>query len=468
MKIHPLLYCTAAIVAIYFISITGTGCAQIGSPTGGPRDSLPPELVSAIPKLLNTNFKGNKIILNFNEYVDVQDVQNNLLVSPLPKINPTIEFKFKIVTIKLKDSLLDNTTYTINFGNAIQDNNEGNPYKNFSYVFSTGKTIDSLQISGRVIIAQTGKADSTIIALLYQHADDSAVQKRKPNYIAKLDSSGNFTFKYLAAGEYKIYALKDGDGGKNYNSKIEMFAFADSVVTAADNFSPIKLYAYEEEKEEKKVPKVTAVPGKNASLLDKKLKYSSSLANSEQDLLTDLVLIVNHPLKMLDAKKIILTDTNFNNIATKISIDSTQKNISIRTKWKEGAQYRLLVFKDAFSDSSGIQLAKQDTIRFVTKQETAYGNLIIRFSNLAAVVHPILQFIKDGEIYKSIPITSPQWSDKLFPPGEYEVRILFDENNNGKWDPGSYSKKVQPEKGMTLDTKLIIKANWDNEREIKF
>ncbi len=469
MKIHPLLYCTAAIVAIYFIFITGTGCAQIGSPTGGPRDSIPPELVSAIPKLLNTNFKGNKIILNFNEYVDVQDVQNNLLVSPLPKINPTIDFKFKVVTVKLKDSLLDNTTYTINFGNAIRDNNEGNPYKNFSYVFSTGKTIDSLQIRGRVIIAQTGKADSTIIALLYQQADDSAVQKRKPNYIAKLDSSGNFTFKYLAAGEYKIYALKDGDGGKTYSSKIETFAFADSVVTAADNFSPIKLYAYEEEKEEKKVPKTTtAVGGKNAALLDKKLKYSSSLTNNEQDLLTDLVLTVNHPLKTLDAKKIILTDTNFNNIATKITVDSTQKIVSIQTKWNEGTQYRLLLFKDAFSDSSGTQLAKQDTIRFVTRKETAYGNLIIRFSNLATVVHPILQFIKEGEIYKSIPIASPQWSDKLFPPGEYEIRILFDANNNGKWDPGSYSKKIQPEKAITLDTKLTIKANWDNERDIKF
>ena len=469
MKIHPLLYCTAAIVAIYFIFITGTGCAQIGSPTGGPRDSIPPELVSAIPKLLNTNFKGNKIILNFNEYVDVQDVQNNLLVSPLPKINPTIDFKFKVVTVKLKDSLLDNTTYTINFGNAIRDNNEGNPYKNFSYVFSTGKTIDSLQIRGKVIIAQTGKADSTIIALLYQQADDSAVQKRKPNYIAKLDSSGNFTFKYLAAGEYKIYALKDGDGGKTYSSKIETFAFADSVVTAADNFSPIKLYAYEEEKEEKKVPKTTtAVGGKNAALLDKKLKYSSSLTNNEQDLLTDLVLTVNHPLKTLDAKKIILTDTNFNNIATKITVDSTQKIVSIQTKWNEGTQYRLLLFKDAFSDSSGTQLAKQDTIRFVTRKETAYGNLIIRFSNLATVVHPILQFIKEGEIYKSIPIASPQWSDKLFPPGEYEIRILFDANNNGKWDPGSYSKKIQPEKAITLDTKLTIKANWDNERDIKF
>ena len=468
MKIHPLLYCTAAIIAIYFIFITGTGCAQIGSPTGGPRDSIPPELVSAIPKLLNTNFKGNKIILNFNEYVDVQDVQNNLLVSPLPKINPTIDFKFKIVTIKLKDSLLDNTTYTINFGNAIRDNNEGNPFKNFSYVFSTGKTIDSLQIRGSVIVAQTGKADSTIIALLYQQADDSAVQKRKPNYIAKLDSSGNFTFKYLAAGEYKIYALKDGDGGKNYNSKIEMFAFADSIVAAAENFSPIKLYAYEEEKEEKKVPRTTAAGGKNAALLDKKLKYTSNLTNNEQDLLSDLLLTVNHPLKMLDAKKLILTDTNFNTIATKISIDSTQKIISIQTKWKEGTQYRLLLFKEAFSDSSGTQLAKQDTIRFVTKQETAYGNLIIRFSNLATVVHPILQFIKEGEIYKSIPITSPQWSDKLFRPGEYELRVLFDDNNNGKWDPGSYSKKIQPEKAMTLDTKLVIKANWDNEREIKF
>jgi Bacterial Ig-like domain len=468
MKIHPLLYCTAAIIAIYFIFITGTGCAQIGSPTGGPRDSIPPELVSAIPKLLNTNFKGNKIILNFNEYVDVQDVQNNLLVSPLPKINPTIDFKFKIVTIKLKDSLLDNTTYTINFGNAIRDNNEGNPFKNFSYVFSTGKTIDSLQIRGSVIVAQTGKPDSTIIALLYQQADDSAVQKRKPNYIAKLDSSGNFTFKYLAAGEYKIYALKDGDGGKTYSSKIETFAFADSIVAAAENFSPIKLYAYEEEKEEKKVPRTTAAGGKNAALLDKKLKYTSSLTNNEQDLLSDLLLTVNHPLKMLDAKKLILTDTNFNTIATKISIDSTQKIISIQTKWKEGTQYRLLLFKEAFSDSIGTQLAKQDTIRFVTKQETAYGNLIIRFSNLATVVHPILQFIKEGEIYKSIPITSPQWSDKLFRPGEYELRVLFDDNNNGKWDPGSYSKKIQPEKAMTLDTKLVIKANWDNEREIKF
>jgi len=468
MKIKVLLYFTASIFVIYFISITGTGCAQIGSPTGGPRDSIPPELVNAIPKLMTTNFKGNKITLNFNEYIDVQDVSNNLLVSPLPKTNPIVDYKLKTVTVKLKDSLIDNTTYTINFGNAIKDNNEGNPFRNFTYVFSTGKTIDSLQISGSVMIAQTGKADSTIIALLYRNADDSAVQKIKPNYIAKLDSLGNFTFKYLAAGSYKIYALKDGDGGKYYNSKIEMFAFADSLVTAAESFSPIKLYAYEEEKEAKKIPRTSATSTKKADPVDKKLRYATSLANNKQDLLSDLLLTVNHPLKNLDPKKLILTDTNYKTIPTKVNIDSTQKIISIQAKWTEGADYRLLVFKDAFTDSSDIQLTKQDTIRFSTKQNIEYGNLLLRFSNLSSVVHPILQFIKEGEIYKSVTITSAQWADKLFVPGEYELRILFDTNNNGKWDPGTYSKKLQPEKTITLDSKLVIKANWDNERDIKF
>ena len=468
MKIKVLLYFTASIFVIYFISIAGTGCAQIGAPTGGPKDSIPPELLNAVPKLMATNFKGNKIILNFNEYIDVQDITNNLLVSPLPKINPTVEYKLKTVTVKLKDTLIDNTTYTINFGNAIKDNNEGNPFRNFSYVFSTGNTIDSLQISGNVMIAETGKADSTIIALLYQNADDSAVQKRKPNFIAKLDSSGNFTFKYLAAGAYKIYALRDGDGGKFYNTKIEMFAFADSMVTAAESFSPIKLYAYEEEKESKKIPKPSPAAIKKTDPIEKKLRYANNLTNNKQDLLSNLLLTVNNPLKNVDSKKLILTDTNYKAIPTNVSLDSTQKIISIQAKWKEGADYRLVVSKDAFTDTSGTQLTKQDTIRFSTKQNIEYGNLLLRFSNLSSVVHPILQFIKEAEIYKTIPITSEQWSDKLFAPGEYELRIFFDTNSNGKWDPGSYAKKLQPEKTITLDSKLSIKANWDNEREIKF
>jgi len=202
MRISPIIY------SLFFISITGitvisnSGCAQIGAPTGGPRDSIPPRLVSASPKLNSTNFKGNKITLTFDEYVGLEDVQGNVLVSPLPKINPIVDFKLKTVTVKLKDSLLPNTTYAINFGNAIRDNNEGNPLKNFTYVFSTGNTIDSLQQSGKVIIAETGKADSSLVALLYRNANDSSVRKRKPDYIAKLRGDGSFTFINLSLGTF--------------------------------------------------------------------------------------------------------------------------------------------------------------------------------------------------------------------------------------------------------------------------
>ena len=133
------------------------------------------------------------------------------------------------------------------------DNNEGNPLKDFTYVFSTGNTIDSLTLSGKVIIAETGKADSTIIAMLYRNADDSAVQKRKPDYIARLNGDGSFNFINLPAGNFKIYALKDGDGGKTYNSKKELFAFADAAITVSAKTEPVLLYASAEEKESQTV-----------------------------------------------------------------------------------------------------------------------------------------------------------------------------------------------------------------------
>jgi Bacterial Ig-like domain len=464
MKIIHLLYFAAAVCLAWFILITGTGCAQIGAPTGGLRDSLAPVLVSAYPKLLSTNFSSNKITLVFNEYVDVQDIQNNVLVSPFPKTNPLVEFKLKTVTVKLKDTLLANTTYAINFGNAIRDNNEGNPYKNFTYVFSTGNTIDSLQLGGKVIIAETGKKDSAIIAVLYRNVDDSAVQKRKPDYIAKLDSSGNFKFVNLSAGNYKLYALLDGDGGKTYNSKIELFAFTDKDVTVSDTSASITLYAYAEEKDKKKTAIATT---KTSAAADKKLRFTTNLSNNEQDLLTDFIITINKPLKAIDTQKIILTDTNYNKIDATVTLDSTHKNIVIKSKWKEDTHYKLLISKDAIADSTGLELTRSDTIRFASKKETAYGSLVLRFSNLTIANHPVLQFIKDQEVYKSVPITISTWSDKLFVPGEYELRILFDANNNGKWDPGNYTKKIQPERAITLDNRLNIKANWDNERDIK-
>ena len=125
------------------ITISGPGCANIIPPQGGPRDSIPPVLLKASPVDSVKNFTGSKIIFSFDEFVEVQNIQENLIVSPLPKINPLVEYKLSTVTVKLKDSLEPNTTYILNFGNAIKDFTEGNALKDFIYTFSTGSSIDS-------------------------------------------------------------------------------------------------------------------------------------------------------------------------------------------------------------------------------------------------------------------------------------------------------------------------------------
>ncbi len=449
-----------------FISIIITGCAQVGTPTGGPKDTIAPKLVSAQPNLKSTNFKGNKIVLTFDEYVDVQDVQTNVLVSPFPKTSPTISFKLKTVTIKLKDTLKENTTYAINFGNAIRDNNEGNPFKNFTYVFSTGNTVDSLTLSGKIIVAETGKVDSTISAILYRNAHDSAVKTRKPDYLAKPDGQGNFTFTNLSAGSYKVYALKDGDGGKTYNSAIEEFGFIDGIIVLPDSTKSVTLYTYAEEKDPKKSTASKDAPGKTAA--DKRLKYTTSLTTLQQDLNHDLAITFNRKIKIWDSTKIKLTDTLFNALpGVSFNLDSTKKIINIHAKWPAETKYFLIINKELVTDTLGTQLLKADTLKFTTKKPEDYGNISIRFSNLVKEKHPVLLFLKGDVLVKSVAINSPNWSDKLMEPGEYELRILYDDNNNGKWDPGNYKKKIQPEKGITLDKKLTIKANWDNEREVK-
>jgi hypothetical protein len=137
-----------------------TGCANIVPPTGGPRDSLPPVLVKADPSENALHVSPKKIILNFDEYLDLKEIRNNLIVSPVPKIMPTVTSHLRTITIEIRDTLQPNTTYALNFGRAVTDVNEGNILKNFTYVFSTGNYIDSLRYSGRVIMAYTGKPDS--------------------------------------------------------------------------------------------------------------------------------------------------------------------------------------------------------------------------------------------------------------------------------------------------------------------
>lgn len=459
------LFSLAIICILYTISILYSGCAQVGMPTGGLRDSLPPVLLNANPKNGSLNVQANRIVLTFDEYVQLQDVQQNLIVSPVPKINPNVDFKLKTVTIRMRDTLQPNTTYKIELGNAIRDLNESNPIKDYSFVFSTGPYIDSLTLSGNVELAETGQpADSTMFVFLYNDLSDSAVFKKKPAYMTRIVKGGEFKFGNLPAGKYHIFSLKDDSGQKMYTSKTQLFAFADSIVVVSGIEHSVKLFAYQEEKE---TPKAAPAPKPVAEL-----KLTSSLSNGIQDLLTPLELDFNRPLKNFNANEIVLSDTLFNPVPKEAKIsDTLHKKITVQSAWSEDTHYKLVIHKGFATDTAGVALVKNDTLSFKTKRENEYGSIRLNFKNLEKFAHPVLQFVKNKVVEYSYPLTGNQFYQRLFTPGDYEIRILEDSNQNGKWDPGFYDPanihlQKQPEKVISIPQVLNIKAGWDNERDI--
>ncbi len=445
-------------ICIYFQGLL-TGCAQIIAPTGGKRDSLPPTLINAVPAENALNFSAKKIVLTFDEYVQLDQVRENLLVSPVPEKDPYVDYKLKTVTIKINDTLKPNTTYSINLGNAVRDVNENNIYKNLTYTFSTGNHIDSLLLSGNVQLAETGGFDSTLSVLLFDNLVDSAVETQKPRYMAKVDSSGNFHFRHLAPGTYNYYALKDGDGNKFYSNPKEIFAFADKAIDVNGDTAGTKLYAYAEEPEK---------PAPAKQVQEKKLKYVSKVSAEEQDILSNLSIEFNKKLKNFDGQKILLTDT-LNNLLDdySASLDSTQKKVTINYKWQLDSFYRIILLKDFGSDSTGLALEKTDTIKFKAKGEADYGSLKINFTNFDTTKNMVLQFVKNNEVFKTYKLANAKWNEPLFDPGEYQLRILYDANDNGMWDAGNYKLKRQPEIVYPIKQKLAIRANWENERDIE-
>jgi len=451
------------VLAHIYMLFTG-GCAQIGAPTGGPKDTLAPVLVKASPENKTIQFTGNKVVLAFDEYIDLQDLPSNLLISPVQKYSPVISYNLKTITVKFKDTLSPNTTYSLNFGNAIKDINEGNVLKNFNYVFSTGDYIDSFELKGKLLMAETGKVDSTILVLLYRNSPDTAVQHRKADYTARLKGDGSFQFNYLPADQFSIYALKDGDGNKYYNAKSELFAFNNEAVNITRNNPTISLFAYAEKTEPAKTTSVLAGDKKGG---DKILRFQNNINTGRQDLLTTLELTCKNPLKKIEVDSIFLCDTSFKKInGYSVSLDSTRRKIIIENKWQPENLLKLIVYKNGLQDSTGLTMSKNDTINFITRSLTEYGSLKLSFKNIDLSKHPVIQFMEGESLKLKSALTSTEWFNKMMLPGEFEVRILYDENNNGKWDAGDYAKKLQPEITLALPQKISIKADWENERDI--
>ena len=206
---------------IYYISLLlGVllldSCAQISAPTGGEPDTVPPKLDSlgTIPLNYSTNFSGDKIVITFNEYFVLKNPKANVFFSPNIENGPEFIVKGKTLTVLLNNELKENTTYTINFGDAISDYTVGNKIPDFKYVFSTGDFIDSMSTQGKVIDAFTGKPIEGVVVMLYDDFSDSVVSKSKPIYYATTNKEGDYLMNYLKAGTYKLFALKDEN--RNY------------------------------------------------------------------------------------------------------------------------------------------------------------------------------------------------------------------------------------------------------------
>lgn len=458
-----------AVIVVLSITLLFSSCANIVPPGGGPRDSLPPRLMAASPKDSALNFTGNRIGFLFDEFVEVKDVQQQLIVSPYTKNLPTIDYKLRNVSVKFKDSLLPNTTYSLYFGNAIRDVNEGNIAREFTYVFSTGKYLDSCTLSGKVVLAETGKIDTTLIVALYSDLADSAVTKKSPRYYAKLNGKGEFKFRYLPGEKVNVFVLEDSYS-KKYEDSTKLFAFLNNSVQIKKNTDSIVLYAYKQTKPDEKKPPINNIVPKSTDKNTKEqkfLRFTTNMENKQQSLLNNLVLNFNRKINIKDSTGILLLDTSYKkNVAYNFSIDTTQTNLIIQSNWKEKAMLKLIIAKDALTDTAGNGLAKNDTVSFVVKSAADYTNLRLRFPTIDLKANPVLQFYQNDKLVESVALTAKEFRRRLFIPGEYELRILYDENKNLSWDAGNYLLKRQPEKVRAVLQRLNAKANVEIDTEV--
>lgn len=214
----------------FLFSFLLAGCARMGSPDGGWYDETPPKVIGASPEDKGINVDSRRIYINFDEFIKLENPTENVVISPPQLEVPEIKGQGKRISIELLDSLKPNTTYTIDFSNAISDNNEGNPLGNYTYSFSTGDHIDTLEVSGYVLNAQDLEPVKGMLVGLYDNHSDTIFKKKPMLRVSRTDPQGHFVVKGIAPGQYRVYALQDADGDFVFGQKSEMIAYSRTLI----------------------------------------------------------------------------------------------------------------------------------------------------------------------------------------------------------------------------------------------
>lgn len=217
-------------VLAYVAALFLFSCAQQVAPTGGPKDDTPPKILSEVPENLSTDFAGKLIVISFDEFIQLTSPAEQIIISPPVRIQPSYQLKKKSLVVKFEEPLSPNTTYTINFGQAIRDNNEGNILANYTYVFSTGAHLDSMSVKGRLTDVLTGEPEKDALVMLYKNDVDSLPLDTLPDYFTRTDDNGSFLIKHVADQPYKIFALKDENANYKFDVPTEKIGFLDSLI----------------------------------------------------------------------------------------------------------------------------------------------------------------------------------------------------------------------------------------------
>lgn len=386
------------LLLLFFIS-----CAKRGSITGGDKDTIPPVLVSSYPENYSTKFQGNKIKLVFDENIKIKNLNKQLIISP-PMKNELLIVPMtatKKLTITINDTLQPNTTYSLNFGQSIADNNEGNPYNQFKYVFSTGDYIDSLAIGGRVKDAFDKEAASFVSIMLYEANEkfnDSTIYKENPRYITNtLDSLKTWRLENLKAGKYFLVALKDNNNNNKFNPKSDRIGFNKGIVTIP-NDTVFELELFKEVMPLKAIKPVQAsgnrlILGYEGNINSKGKKPKITMKNKEEIIPTIIT-----KMSKKDSLQVWFKPLKIDSLSLNIEKDQYQKDFAFKIKKQKSDTLNLkavqagsLNFRERFTlesntplvnfDKSKMQLLDKDSVAvaFTTDYDEYNQQLFVDF-----------------------------------------------------------------------------------------
>ena len=557
----------------FFIGITSFlfySCANIVPPNGGLKDTTPPQVIKCEPENQSVKFNSRIIRIAFDEYIKLNNLNAQLMISPPQNNMPEITVRGKFINIKLLDTLSENTTYNFYFGNAIVDITEANPLSNYQYAFSTGDFLDSMSVGGYVYNALDLKPAEEVYVMLYDSLIDSIPYLQRPVYITKTDKTGRFQLNNLRNINYKIFALSDANSNLLFDLKTEKIAFIDSIIkpdffenkrsiekksdslvlkdsTLKDTSKIIQkppvsynMYMFEQKDSTQHVIKKTlerkgllsvffkypvqnfkieypkiknhkeiineefnktfdslkiwvkdttldslfaliyqsdtvldtlnlsVIPRVSKRIMVAKLLISSNITNNAVfDYFNYPVFEFNNPLASINKDSIVFTEDSVRIIPQFVYKDSTHRYLQLTNNLKEIASYNLYFPSNSFTD---IFNHPHDSLRlsFKTKKKEDYGKLVLKVKLPDEKHQYIIMLLDEKEkVFKQEIIKTSQNIEFLnMNPAKFYVKVIYDENNDGKWTSGNYLKKKQPEKVFKSKGEIVTRANWDVELEV--